>query len=226
MIHTLAFIKRRAAIDREAFREHYEKIHVPLALPLLEGLLRYVRYHVESIRYGEFGFDVMTAFGYRDKKTTDRVFARLAADEGAAIRADELDFMDKPANRFVAISERLFVPERDGGAVDEEAFDDGRCGAEALFVLVTRPEGVRRFEASSRLGVEHWPRLLARVERPRRALLRDVFPMPGPTLAYDGILQIEAEGFAGLDRWARGLEAEGYRVCAVRTRRFETRLDD
>jgi hypothetical protein len=67
MIKTLALIKRRDGIDRVSFREHYETTHVPLALPVLEGLLRYARYHIESNVWGDFRFDVLTAFWYRHK---------------------------------------------------------------------------------------------------------------------------------------------------------------
>ena len=45
MIRTLSLIKRRPDITRDAFREHYETVHAPLALPFMDGLERYVRYH-------------------------------------------------------------------------------------------------------------------------------------------------------------------------------------
>jgi uncharacterized protein (TIGR02118 family) len=211
MIKTLAFIKRRPGSDRDAFRDHYETVHVPLALPLLEGLLRYVRYHVHSNRVGDFAFDVMTAFSYRDKAATDGVFARLASSEGKPILDDELIFMDRPANRFFAISERSWQP--------------GEEGDEHLFVLVARPEGMSRFDASSNLVNDHWPRLLGLVEDPHFALLRDFFPMQGEEVIFDSVMQIGGSSFAGLEGWSKSLENDGFRVCAVETRRFESLLD-
>jgi hypothetical protein len=210
VIKTLALIKRRASIERSAFREHYESVHVPLALPLLEGLSRYVRYHVETERFGDCGFDVLTAFWYRDKAATDRVFARIEGDEGAAIRQDELLFMDKNGNRFFAVSER--------------DWQSGEEGDQHLFVLISRPAGMSRCDSSSKLAGNHWPRLLARFDRPGFALLRDAFPMSGDDLPYDSVMQVRAEQFSGLESWARSLNAEGYGVTAIGTRLFETKL--
>ena len=62
MIRTLSLIKRRPDIERAAFREHYETVHAPLALPHMEGLVRYVRYHLEDELLGDVGFDVVSAF--------------------------------------------------------------------------------------------------------------------------------------------------------------------
>lgn len=214
MIKALALIKRLPGTDRDAFREHYETVHVPLALPLLDGLERYVRYHVHSNRYGDFAFDVLSAFWYRDRAATDEVFSRLASAEGEAILADELTFMDKPANRFFAVSERSWL-----------SCEEGEEGDEHLFVLVARPENMSRFDASSHLTNRLWPRLLDRVEPPSFALLRDCFPMQGDEIVFDSIMQIGASGHAGLEEWSKSLENEGYRVCAVETLRFETRLD-
>lgn len=211
MIKTLALIKRLPGSSRDAFREHYETVHVPLALPLLDGLERYVRYHVHANRFGDFAFDVLTAFWYRDRAATDSVFSRLASAEGEAILADELTFMDKPANRFFAVSQRSWLP--------------GEEGDEHVFVIISRPEDMSRFDASSNLTNRHWPRLLDRVEEPSFALLRDFFPMQGDQITFDSIMQIGASGYAGLEEWSKSLEDEGYRVCAVETRRFETRLD-
>jgi len=210
MIKTLALIKRRDGIDRVSFREHYETTHVPLALPVLDGLLRYARYHVESNVWGDFGFDVLTAFWYQDKAATDRVFARLASEEGAAIYEDERHFMDSSANRFFAASER--------------SWQSGDEGDEHLFVLVSRPEGMSRFEASSNLVIEHWPRLLGRFEDLSFALLRDAFPMQGEENIYDSVMQISASRYAGLEAWSKELFESGYEVTAVETRRFETSI--
>jgi len=211
VIKTLALIKRRPGSDRDAFREHYETVHAPLALPLLDGIQRYVRYHVCSNRVGDFQFDVLSAFWYRDRAATDEVFSRLASAEGEAILADELTFMDKPANRFFAVSERSWRP--------------GEEGDDPLFVLVARPAGMSRFDASSNLVQRHWPELLGCIEDPSFALLRDGFPMQGEEVVFDSVMQLGASSHAGLEDWSKRLENEGYRVCAVETRRFETPLD-
>ena len=46
MIKTLACLVRRPDLSREAFREHYEDTHVPLALGVFCDWQRYARNHV------------------------------------------------------------------------------------------------------------------------------------------------------------------------------------
>lgn len=100
----LALIARRRDLDRNAFRKHYEQEHVPLALPLLEGLTRYVRNHVVSSVSGEEpGFDVLTEFSYRDAGAFEAVLNRLASKEGEGVAQDELRFMDKEKNVFFGV---------------------------------------------------------------------------------------------------------------------------
>ena len=97
-------IARRPDHTRSAFRRHYEDLHVPLALPSLHGLERYVRNHLRSsLDDGEPGFDVLTEFSYASAEALSRVVTALEGPEGDAIRQDELSFMDKARNRFVAV---------------------------------------------------------------------------------------------------------------------------
>ena len=106
-MRTLALIARHPDLDRASFRGHYEQTHVPLALPLLEGLTRYVRNHVVSTLFGEPPvFDVMTEFSYRDPDAFESVLARLSGPQGEAIAADENRFMDKPKNVFFGVDPR------------------------------------------------------------------------------------------------------------------------
>jgi uncharacterized protein (TIGR02118 family) len=210
VIRTLALIKRRADLDRDAFREHYEETHVPLARPLLSGLVRYVRYHVVAEPLGELGHDVLTAFWYRDVDAARGVLETMEGEAGRAVREDELTFMDKPANSFFSVSERPLV-----------AGDEGR---EHLFVLVRRPPEATRFDTSTRLVRDHWPRLLAGFGAVDFALLRDAFPVEGRPLLWDAVLQVRAAAYPGLDEWAASMRAEGHGVAAARTRAFETAL--
>ena len=210
MIRTLSLIKRLPSLDRKAFREHYESIHAPLALPHMPGLLRYVRYHIEEDLVGEPLFDVVSAFWFRDRASTDAVAEMLEnTAAGAAIRADETRFMDKPGNRVLTVSERKIV--------------DGEEGDEHAFVFVARPDGVSRFDCSSRIFRDHWPRLVEDASS-SFALLRDGFPVQGVPLAYDSVMQLSAVSSESISGWADPLSKEGYRVVAVRTRRYETDL--
>lgn len=210
VIRTLSLIKRRPDIDRDAFRSHYETVHAPLALPHMSGLVRYVRYHLEAELFGTIGFDVISAFWYRDADSTAKMMETLASPAGKPILEDELTFMDKPANTFFPVSERMLA-EGDEGDVHD-------------WVLVRKPEDVDRSDASKRLVRDHLPGLLAACDSLRMALVRDAFPVEGRELRYNAAIQIGSDGIVGLDAWAEGLEAEGWAVAAVRTRRHETDL--
>ena len=96
MIRVLAFIRRLPGVSRDAFRTHYEEIHVPIALPLLTGTSGYVRHHVREELYGRADFDCMTRFEYPDPATVRAVFERTEGPQAEAIRHDERGFMDKP----------------------------------------------------------------------------------------------------------------------------------
>lgn len=210
MLRILALIKKLPALSRDEFREHYEGNHAPLALPLLDGLERYVRYHVEEDLVGRVGFDVVTAFWYRDEQAADALFARLDGPEGRAIREDELRFMDKPANRFFPVSER--------------SWQSGDEGERSVFVFVRRPPGKTRSDASREIARDHWPRLCAPGGAGGFALLRDGFGMGGAEPAFDSVMQLGTVDTASLRTWAESLGGEGWEVVAVGVRRFETDL--
>jgi hypothetical protein len=212
MITVLALIKRLPALDRAAFRDHYENRHVAVAAPLLRHLVRYARYHVEAELHGRVDFDVVTSFGYPDKAALDAMFATLASDAAEPILEDERRFMDKPANRFFETSERVWPI---GEAAGEE-------GDRSIFVFVGRPPGMTRTECSRSLLRDHWPVLVEGVPELRRAIVRDAFPMAGRPLAFDGVMQLSSEGGADVRRFAAGLSEKGFRVAAIRTRRFVT----
>ena len=163
MIKTLSLIKRRSDLDRAAFRNHYETSHAPLALPLMKGLVRYVRYHIEEDLLGDVGFDVLSAFWYQDAEAVSNMMEALQGEAGKPILADEQKFMDKPANYFFPVSERVLK--------------SGEEGDEHVFVLVKKPAGVSRYDASAQLVDDHFAKLLEGFEDAEFALLRDAFPM-------------------------------------------------
>ncbi len=219
MIRTFALIKRREDVSRAAFREHYESTHAPLALPLMRGLVRYVRYHFDGDAaevHGSVGCDVFSAFGYRDAESVTASMNALAGEAGKPILADEAKFMDKPSNRFFSVSETCLV--------------EGDEGDAHLFVLVRKPESITRADCSARLLRRGWPKLLDRFRGVEFALARDAFPVRQASsspqtddpLPWNALLQVRAAEDASLSAWAEPLEADGYRVAAVRTHRFET----
>jgi hypothetical protein len=115
VLKTISLISRKPDLPRAAFREHYETVHAPLALPHMTGLMRYVRYHVEEEWVGEFESDVLSAFWYRDAESAGEMMKTLAGEAGKPILADELTFMDKPKNTFFPVSERHLDLGKSGG---------------------------------------------------------------------------------------------------------------
>lgn len=222
MLKVFALIKRLPTLDREAFRAHYEERHVAVARPLLRHLVRYARHHVVEELTGPVDFDVLTSFGYPNAEAVAGMFATLASEEALPILEDERRFMDKPANRFFEVSEHALagsVPGLlPGGVAEEETY--------SVFVLVDRPPAMTRAECSARLLRDHWPALLASARAPRAVRLCDAFPMREIEPPCVGLIQLaDAEGI-DLERFAAGLRRDGYRVTAVRTRRYATALMD
>lgn len=104
MIKTVAFIARRPDVEPEAFRDHYERVHAPLALPHLAGIVRYARNHVVAPIAGEAPeFACATEFWWRDGRAITALLARLETEAGAEIRRDEDTFMDRARNSFFAV---------------------------------------------------------------------------------------------------------------------------
>ncbi|MFP6608449.1 MAG: EthD domain-containing protein [Myxococcota bacterium] len=135
MIRTLALIVRRPDVTRRDFRDHYEDVHAPLALPHMKGLKHYLRNHVaEELNGVEPGFDVMTEFGYARAEDVAHIVGILQSPEGEPILRDELTFMDKERNTFFAIGDPVVVAggeQAPGGAVKVAALL--KSGAEGAF---------------------------------------------------------------------------------------------
>lgn len=210
MVKVLALIKRLPTIDRKSFCDHYENTHVEVARPLLRHLVRYARHHIEEDLYGDVDFDVITSFGYPDKAALDAMFATLASDAAQPILEDERRFMDKPANRFFEVSERVW---KEGDEQDR-----------SIFVFVARPQDMTRTECSRRLIRDDWPALVESIEKLRFAIVRDAFPMAERPVPFDGVMQLAVGGEAEVRSFASGLSEKGFRVVAVQTRRFVTEV--
>jgi uncharacterized protein (TIGR02118 family) len=95
---------RRPDITRQAFHAHYEGNHTPLALPLMTGLVHYLRNHIALVLGGqEPYFDTLSEFGYEGPEAFQANIDTMGSERGAPVRADELTFMDKPNNHFFEV---------------------------------------------------------------------------------------------------------------------------
>ena len=208
---TLALIARKPGISRDEFRAHYEDRHVALALPLMGGLVRYVRHHVREELRGDAGFDAMTSFAYRDAAGLHGVIARLAAPAGDAVLRDELTFMDKPRNRFFAVRETA-----EGGSPD-------RAAPLQYVALVKRAAGQGADSFAAEFASRALPALLDAVRGVRWWLHHDAFAAFGEP-PYDAVVQLHADADADLAAWCATRERDGVDVALVRVSEHETPL--
>ena len=201
---TLALIVRRPDLARAEFRDHYEDIHAPLAVrTLLEGTTRYVRNHLREEVFGVPAFDVVSAFWYRDAAAAIGVMRRTETPAGDAIRADELTFMDKPANTFFAVTEELVRG------------DEHADAALAAIALVRRPAGADAADFVSAYDRTELPRLLDAVRAPAWCLQNRALRGGGGEPAFDLVSQVHAAAKGALETWAKELAATGAQVVAV-----------
>lgn len=210
---TLALIARRPDLSRAEFRDHYEQVHAPLAVrTLLEGTTRYVRHHLRDALFGRPAFDVVTAFWYHDAAAAGEIMRRTETPAGEAIRQDELTFMDKPANTFFAVTERVVR-----GAEDRDA-------ALAAIALVRRPAGEDATRFLDGYENEDVPRLLDATRAPAWCLQNRAVRFGRDEPAFDAVTQLHAAADVGLAQWAKELAATGAGVVLATVTEHESEL--
>lgn len=111
-VKVMIFIPRKPGISVEQFREHYEKVHAPLAVKLLPMIKEYRRNHLDrnlKLRDGSsaaLDFDVVTEMEFASEDDYAAFRKRLAdPDVSAQVRADEANFIDGPNVRHVIVRE-------------------------------------------------------------------------------------------------------------------------
>jgi uncharacterized protein (TIGR02118 family) len=108
MIKLISLIPRRADFTREAFRNHYETRHAPLALQHYRMFRKYLRNHVVS-GPEDLPFDVMSEFWYLDKQAIVDAGALLYTPGAQQILEDEKSFMDRSGTYYFISSESLLA---------------------------------------------------------------------------------------------------------------------
>lgn len=169
MFNNLALIVRRPDIDRREFRDHYEDIHAPLALPFMTGLRRYLRNHIEVALDGvEPPFDVLSQFAYESVEKAALMLDVLQSEAGKVILADEATFMNQAKNSFFAIGDAQVVVDGTPAAGD---FVKVAVGAKA-------PEGVDVAGYRKRFAGELLAPLLEAGPTPLRCEVHDALGGP------------------------------------------------
>ena len=131
----LSTLVRRPDLTRAAFHAHYEGSHTPLALPLMTGLVHYVRNHIAEVLGGqEPYFDTLSEFGYEGFEAFQANVDTMASERGASVRADELTFMDKANNHFFEVRPAEGLP----------AKGKAKPGAVKVVLMAKAPQGMAR----------------------------------------------------------------------------------
>lgn len=108
----LLFMKKRADISTEAFRDYYETRHAPLAEKYSQGIIRYVRRYIEPQHHPETGEwadapDVVTELWFADEAvyrgTLAYITTSLMPEE---IIADEANLFNRASFRIATVVER------------------------------------------------------------------------------------------------------------------------
>ncbi|MYM63993.1 EthD domain-containing protein [Pseudomaricurvus sp. HS19] len=108
----LLFMKRRADLSAEAFRDYYENHHAPLCQKYSRGVARYLRRFIEPQVHPETGvwedppFDVITELWFDNEEVYKGALAYLTSsvmpDE---IIADEKNLFDRSSFRIATVVE-------------------------------------------------------------------------------------------------------------------------
>ena len=113
MIKTIAFLKRKPGLSREAFIHYYETRHAPLILSIAPQICDYRRnFLIEAgaiVAPGaaERDFDVVTELWYPDEAAFAAAMAAFTDPANAArIAADEENVFDRAFTRFYTVEER------------------------------------------------------------------------------------------------------------------------
>lgn len=117
MIKTIAFLKRKAGLSREAFIHYYETRHAPLILSIAPQICDYRRnflIHEGAIipaGAATADFDVVTELWFPDEAAFAAAMAAFTDPENAQrIAADEAHVFDRAYTRFYTVEERASPP--------------------------------------------------------------------------------------------------------------------
>lgn len=93
----ILLVRRKAGLTHEAFCEHYETKHAPLAWSMLQPhLQRYTRNYLSPLQgQPEPPYDCVTEFWYADRAGLEAAIAWARSEPGQILARDEKNFMDR-----------------------------------------------------------------------------------------------------------------------------------
>jgi uncharacterized protein (TIGR02118 family) len=112
MIKTIAFLKCKVGLSREAFIQYYETRHAPLILSIAPQICDYRRNYLVTegaiLAPGASApdFDVVTELWYPDRRAFDVAMAAFTTPVNADhIARDEENLFDRSRTRFFVVEE-------------------------------------------------------------------------------------------------------------------------
>jgi hypothetical protein len=169
---TIVLFQRRPDLSRDAFRDHYETQHAPLAVRHVQ-FRKYVRNHVIAPANAEF--DTLSEFWPVDPAFAVKIATSPA---GAILRADEAKFMK--ADRFRAAAEESLL------AGPPRGIESGATRKYAL--MLSRPTDVSEREFSA--VIAEWSGRLFAGNTLTRVTMDVVRPLPGGVFPADVIVSL------------------------------------
>jgi hypothetical protein len=116
MLKVMLMMKRKPGLSLEEFIEHYERVHVPLALTNARNLVHYERHYLRPGRFVPFGdelvepdYDVITELWYESETTfeSQQELLRRHPEVLADIVADEENLFDRSMSRFAYVEDHV-----------------------------------------------------------------------------------------------------------------------
>lgn len=116
MLKVMLMMKRKPGLSLEEFIDHYERVHVPLALTNARNLVHYERHYLRPGRFVPFGtdviepeYDVITEFWYDSEEVFERQQDLLERHPEvlADIVADEEQLFDRSQSRFAYVEDHV-----------------------------------------------------------------------------------------------------------------------
>ena len=87
MIKLVMMVRRRGDLTHEQFRDHYERVHAPLAQSLFTSLRGYVRNYAEKTVAGaQIRFDVIIELWFEDERGWKEAIAAMDTPGGGRCR--------------------------------------------------------------------------------------------------------------------------------------------
>lgn len=177
MVKAIYLIKRKPAMELEAFRDYWLTTHAQLALKV-PGLRKYIQSHtlLSGYRKGEPVFDGIAEVWYDD---TDAMRKIAGTPEARAVNADGYNFMDVPASAMLLTREHV-------------AKDGAISPAMAKFVAFAARKPGMDVETYQSYWQDHHGPLAARIPVVHRYVQSHVLLSAyrsGLTPAYDGVAE-------------------------------------